>query len=129
MARLLHDSSLSPEGVEDFLEHFRLVFDGTELVGMVGIEPYGPDGLLRSLAVRPSHRTHGIAGLLVRQAIEDARRLGIKRLVLLTTTASGYFVKHGFRTVDRTSISGGVTGSSQFRGACPAGATCMELTL
>jgi len=129
MTRLLEESSLSPEGASEFLEHFRVVLDGTDIVGVVGLERYGSDGLLRSLAVAPSQRSRGIGVLLLRQAIEDARRLGIRRLVLLTTTAADYFGRHGFRIIDRASVAGELTSSSQFRGACPATATCMEMLL
>ena len=129
MTRLLEESFLSPEGASEFLEHFRVVLDGKDIVGVVGIEHYGSHGLLRSLAVAPSQRSRGIGILLLRQAIEDARRLGIRRLVLLTTTAADYFGRHGFRTIDRASVTGGLTNSSQFRGACPATATCMEMML
>ncbi len=129
MARLLEESALSPEGMSDCLEHFRIALDGREIVGTVGIEHYGSDGLLRSLAVAPSRRSRGIGDLLLRQAIEDARQLGIRRLVLLTTTAAGYFARHGWRIIDRASVTGGLTASSQFRGACPGTATCMEMLL
>ena len=129
IVRLLEESSLSSEGVSDSLERFRVAVEGTEIVGTVGIEHYGADGLLRSLAVAPSRRSRGIGDILLRQALDDARRLGIRRLVLLTTTAAGYFTRHGWRVIDRASVTGGVTASSQFRGACPGTATCMEMIL
>jgi amino-acid N-acetyltransferase len=129
MTRLLEDSSLSPEGMADFLEHFHVADEGMDLVGMVGVEHYGSEGLLRSLAVASSQRSRGIGILLLNQAIEDARRLGMRRLVLLTTTSAEYFGRHGWRTIDRASVTGRLTSSSQFRGACPATATCMEMVL
>ena len=129
MARLLEESSLSSEGVSDSLGHFRVALDGKDIVGTVGIEHYGSDGLLRSLAVAPSWRSRGMGDLLLRQAIEDARQLGIRRLVLLTTTAAGYFEHRGWRVIDRAALTGGLTASSQFRGACPSTATCMEILL
>lgn len=129
MARLLEESSLSPEGMSDSRAHFGVALDGTDVVGTVGIEHYGSEGLLRSLAVAPSRRSRGIGDLLLRHAIEEARRLGIRRLVLLTTTAAGYFERHGWRVIDRSSVTGGITASPQFRGACPNTATCLEMLL
>lgn len=129
IARLLEEAALSPEGASEFLPHFRVAFDGVTLIGTVGIEPYGEEGLLRSLAVAPSGRSRGTGTLLLRQALDDARQLGIRRLVLLTTTAADYFEGRGWRKIDRATETGGVTNSSQFRGACPASAVCMEMIL
>jgi amino-acid N-acetyltransferase len=129
MIRLLEEASLSADGVAEFLPTFRVMFDGRELVGTVGIEHYGADGLLRSLAVARSARSRGVGRALMVQAMRDARQLGIRRLVLLTTTAADYFERQGWRRIERASVTGEVTTSSQFRGACPASAVCMELTL
>lgn len=129
MTRLLEESALSAEGVSDFLEDFAVAVQGSEIVGTVGIERYESDGLLRSLAVAPSQRSRGIGDLLLHRAVEEAQRRGVRRLVLLTTTAATYFARHGWRTIDRASVSGGVTTSTQFRGACPSTATCMEMLL
>jgi amino-acid N-acetyltransferase len=126
---LLEESALSPDGVTEFLEHFRVACTGERLVGIVGIEPYGREGLLRSLAVSSSQRSTGVGTLLLGDAVGHARLIGIRRLVLLTTTAAGYFTRHGWRTIDRSSVTGGVISSSQFRGACPSTATCMEMLL
>lgn len=126
---LLHASGLPTEGVGDHIEHFFVARDGPSLLGTVGLEHYGQDGLLRSLAVRPSDRSHGIGSKLTEQALSEARHLGIRRLVLLTTTAEPYFRLRGFRRTERTLITGEISRSAEFTGACPASAVCMELSL
>jgi arsenate reductase len=129
MDELLRVSGLSGEEMDKFLPHFFVATDHGEIIGVVGIEPYGTDGLLRSVAVSPAHRSHGVGDLLVGRAIEHARSLGIGRLILLTTTADRYFTARGFRRIARESVSGAVTGSLQFRGSCPASAVVMERIL
>jgi amino-acid N-acetyltransferase len=49
--------------------------------------------------------------------------------VLLTNTAEGFFARKGFRRIDQKSVTGAVTSSVEFTGACPAHAACMELCL
>jgi N-acetylglutamate synthase-like GNAT family acetyltransferase len=127
MARLLKEADLSAEGVEAHLPNFLVAIRGREVIGTVGIERYGPVGLFRSLAVTRSERSRGIGETLMARALADARTRGITRLLLLTTTADGYFARHGWHRLDRTSVTGDVTGSAQFRGACPASAVCMEV--
>ena len=129
ITRLLEASSLSPDGLVEFLDHFLVALDGEDIVGTVGLEPYGSAGLLRSLAVAPSQRSRGIGLVLLQQAVSEARRRGLTRLILLTTTASDYFTRHGWHRIDRASVTGAITTSSQFTGACPSTATCMEMGL
>ncbi|HUI63705.1 MAG TPA: arsenic resistance N-acetyltransferase ArsN2 [Bacteroidota bacterium] len=126
---LLEESGLPTEGVRDHLAHFFVVRNGSLLQGTVGLEQYGPDGLLRSLAVRASDRSRGLGGRLTEQVLREARSLGVRRLILLTTTAEKYFSARGFRVKDRAQITGDVRRSAEFTGACPESAVCMELTL
>ncbi|HXX62601.1 MAG TPA: arsenic resistance N-acetyltransferase ArsN2 [Bacteroidota bacterium] len=126
---LLTDSGLPSAGVRDHLAHFFVAHDGPVLQGTVGLEPYGPVGLLRSLAVRSSARSRGLGGRLTEQVLREARSLGVRRLILLTTTAERYFSARGFRVTDRGQITGDVRSSAEFTGACPESAVCMELTL
>ena len=124
---LLRGSSLPVEGAGAHLEHFFVAREEGSLAGVIGLEQYGEEGLLRSLAVRESHRSKGIGNGLYLRLIDEARSLGIRRLVLLTTTAEGYFSARGFRKVPRSSITGALAGSAEFTGACPESALCMEI--
>jgi N-acetylglutamate synthase-like GNAT family acetyltransferase len=127
MARLLEESDLSADGIEAHLENFLVALRGREVIGTVGVERYGPVGLFRSLAVTRSERSRRIGEALMARALADARARGVTRLLLLTTTAEAYFARHGWHRLDRASVTGDVTGSAQFRGACPASAVCMEV--
>jgi amino-acid N-acetyltransferase len=122
-------AGLPAAGVAEHLRDFLLAEQGKECVGVGGLEIYGEVALLRSLAVRPQERNSGIGATLLEQLMTNAHSLGVLRLVLLTTTAERFFVRKGFVRIDRSTLSGPITGSKEFTGACPSSAVCMELTL
>ncbi len=126
---LLKGSDLPVQGATAHLHHFFVARDGRSLAGVIGLEQYGEEGLLRSLAVSESCRSKGIGNALYLRLLDEARSLGIRRLVLLTTTAEAYFSARGFRKVDRGTITGALRHSAEFTGACPESASCMELVL
>ena len=126
---LLTAAGLPIEGAKGHMEYFFVAREGGSLDGVIGLEPYGEEGLLRSLAVRESRRSKGIGSDLYLRLIDEARSLGIRRLILLTTTAGNYFSARGFHSVDRSTIRGALGRSAEFAGACPESAICMELVL
>jgi N-acetylglutamate synthase-like GNAT family acetyltransferase len=126
---LLKASGLPLEGARAHLDHFYVAREGKTIAGVIGLEPYGEDGLLRSLTVRESHRSKGIGNRLYIHLVNQARSEGIRRLVLLTTTAEPYFSAKGFRSVPNEKIQGAIRESAEFKGACPSSAACMELVL
>lgn len=101
----------------------------SHLVAIVGLELHGDEGLLRSLLVRPDQRGHGLARELVQAQEAQARRLGRRRLVLLTETAAGFFRALDYRDTDRAVLSDGLRASPQFQQLCPASARCLSKTL
>ena len=127
--RLLESVSLPILGVDEHLHHFLVAEKGGAIVGVIGLEMYGETALLRSAAVISDLQQTGIGGLLYSRNLEQARRLGVTRLILLTNTAEGYFARKGFRKIDQGSVTGPITASVEFTGACPSHATCMELML
>lgn len=99
------------------------------LIGVVGLEVHGSDGLLRSLAVTPSGRGNGLGTRLVDRVEQEARGLGLAALVLLTETAADFFSNLGYQVVARDSVSPAIRGSAEFRALCPASAICMKKAL
>jgi amino-acid N-acetyltransferase len=127
---LLAESALPIDGLdEQFGDGYAVALHGDAVVGVVGIECYGPDGLLRSAAIAPSHRGLGVGRDLVRDRIEWARRRGLRAVYLLTTTADNYFPRFGFTTLDRSQAPAGIRTSREFADACPASATFMRMPL
>jgi len=100
-----------------------------ELAAVAGIEVCGDDALLRSVAVRPEWRAHGVGRALVHRLVREAEARGIRALYLLTTTAEHYFPRFGFERTTRDAVPADVAGTVEFTSACPASATVMRRAL
>lgn len=103
--------------------------DGGRLLGVVGVEVYGRDGLLRSLAVEPAHRNSGLGATLVSNAETWTAEQGIETLYLLTTTARQFFAWRGYEAVPRSEASAAIAATAQFSDLCPASSTLMRKVL
>jgi arsenate reductase len=114
----------------DGLDDARVVvawIDG-ELVGCAGLEPWSVHGLLRSVAVAPSHRGLGIGEALVADRLAVARADGLVDVSLLTTGASLYFGRLGFSPVARDQLPAALARSTQLGlGVCST-ATAMTIS-
>ncbi|MGA8706594.1 MAG: arsenic resistance N-acetyltransferase ArsN2 [Steroidobacteraceae bacterium] len=99
------------------------------LLGVIGLECFGTNALLRSLAVASQHRRHGVARELVSRLEEEARSTGIERLVLLTETAEAFFCRLGYEPIGRRDVPGEIKQSAEFHSLCPASAVCLTKLL
>jgi amino-acid N-acetyltransferase len=95
----------------------------------IGLEAYGSEALLRSLAVSRARRGQGVGCALVVAAEDTARAMGVSRLYLLTTTASDFFSHAGYDVINRVDAPDTLQASNQFAELCPASAVCMSKTL
>ncbi|MBP2295501.1 arsenic resistance N-acetyltransferase ArsN2 [Azospirillum rugosum] len=109
--------------------HFWRVEDGDGLLGYGGLEAYGADGLLRSVVVPVERRGGGAGRAVVAAVSEEARRLGVERLWLLTIGVAGFFERLGFQRADRKSAPADIAASAQFAGLCPGSAVCLRRDL
>jgi N-acetylglutamate synthase-like GNAT family acetyltransferase len=87
--------------------------------GVIGLEVHGPDGLLRSLAVKDTARGQGCGRALVEAMEREAAHRGVTHLYLLTTTAAGFFRALGYQDVDRAVVPDTIRQTRQFAGLCP----------
>jgi len=122
---LLSENALPYEDVGEHIEHFILAWNNGTLVGTVGVELLGTDGLLRSLCVSTSYRNRGIASELCNRIEEYVRNAGVNRLYLLTTTAKIFFARRGYSVCGRESVPPEVEGTAEFHFLCPCTAVCM----
>ena len=107
--------------------HFQVVraANSDALIGIVGLEPYPPCGLLRSLAVAPAQRGAGIGAALVDAIETEARVQGIAELALLTTTAERFFAQRGYTVIARDAVPAALQSTREFAELCPASSLCM----
>lgn len=123
--RLLEESGLPHADLDQpGVRLFGLYFDD-DLAGMVGLEAHGKVGLLRSLAVAPEHRGTGLGVVMTAHAERRADESGLDALYLLTTTATGFFERLGYRIAGRDEAPDAIRTTPQFAGLCPASSTLM----
>ena len=100
-----------------------------ELAAVAGLEVCCDTALLRSVAVRPAWRRHGLGEALVRRVVCRAEERGVHALYLLTMTAEHYFPRFGFAVVERGAVPPEIAATLEFRSACPASAVAMARPL
>jgi amino-acid N-acetyltransferase len=126
---LLRARDLPLDGAADHLSTFVVAEAGDRIVGCAGLERYGGVGLVRSVAIEASSSGTGLGANLVRALLDLAHETEVRDLYLLTTTASEYFPKFGFAVITRDSLPSALAESAELRGACPASAVAMRLSL
>jgi N-acetylglutamate synthase-like GNAT family acetyltransferase len=127
--RLLQAGDLPVAGARMHLGAFIIAAEGDQVAGCIGAEVYGEAALLRSLAVAVERRGQGIADRLVSRLVAALEARGVRRVALLTTTAEAFFARRGFVVVAREDVPESVRASEEFRGACPASAVAMVMSL
>jgi amino-acid N-acetyltransferase len=91
------------ELLEREIEHFSIMLHDGIIVGCAALYPHSEEEAeLACLAVSTEHREWGYGEQLMRRIEKRARRLGVKRLCVLTTRTEHWFVERGFKlgTVD-----------------------------
>jgi amino-acid N-acetyltransferase len=126
---ILQANELPVQGVDDHWRTFLVARDGEKIVGCGGAETYPIAALIRSVAVLPDYRRHGLGRRLVRQLLDRLAARGLREFYLLTTTAEDYFRKRGFKTIERDEVHPQLLASREFQDACPASAVCMRLVM
>ena len=126
---ILIANALPTAGVDDHWKTFLIARDGEKVVGCGGAEAYQFAALIRSIAVLPEYRSHGIGRRLVRQLLDRLASRGLREFYLLTTTAEEYFRKRGFKSIDRDEVHPQLLSSREFQDACPSTAVCMRLVM
>ena len=126
IARLLTAAELPAEDLDvAMLEAFVVATEGGELVGVAGLEVYGSNALLRSLAVDAEQRSRGLGARLVDAIEAEARARAVTALYLLTTTAGRFFEQLGYTAHDRAAVPDSIAATAEFSSLCPDTAHCL----
>ena len=125
IAALLREAELPHEDFAGHLTHFLVARRASAVVGAVGFERHDRNALLRSLVVAPALRGNGLGDRLVRRLAAVARRKGVERFYLLTTTAEAFFARRGFKKIARQTVPAAIAATREFNSLCPVSAVCM----
>lgn len=90
-----------------------------------GIELYGGEALLRSVAINAALRSQHRGRAVVGELLERARERRVTDVYLLTETAPVFFEKLGFRRLPREDAPASIKDSTEFSAVCPVSATLM----
>ena len=126
---LLDECELPKEGLAPHLSTTLVARDGNQIVGSSALEMYEEFALLRSVAVKPPFRGHGLGRRLTRAALDLAEHHQVRVVYLLTETAGAFFPKLGFKPIPRSSVPEKVQRSVEFTTLCPDTCTAMEISL
>ena len=126
---LLRECELPSEGLAAHQATTLLARSNDEIVGCAALELHQEYALLRSVAVKQSHRNQSAGQLLVSASLKLASRHSIIMVYLLTETAEAFFEKFGFKPVPRSDVPGKVQRSVEFTSLCPETATVMAISL
>lgn len=126
---LLSANDLPTAGVDEHWQTFVVAKDQQIVVGCGGSETYQVAALIRSIAVHPDYRRHGLGRRLVRQLLDRLSARGLREFYLLTTTAEEYFKKRGFKTIERDEVHPQLLASRELQDACPDTAVCMRMVM
>ena len=117
----------SLESVYESLRDFLVAEDDDgRLIGCVAVDIFWADlAEIKSLAVVPERRGAGLGGELLRAAVDDAKKVGVKKLFALTYEKN-FFASHGFQTISRDTLPEKVWRECI---ACPKAEACDEIAM
>jgi amino-acid N-acetyltransferase len=130
VTRLLESASLPTSDLSGHdMRDFFYAGPATAPTGIVGLQFYGSDALLRSLVVTSAQRQQGVGQSLVEHAERHARERGATTVHLLTTTAEAFFRSRGYVIKPRDSAPPAIRSTPEFAGLCPASSAFLSKRL
>lgn len=126
---LLKAAELPWEDVAPHLGAFLVGEQDGRLMACAGLEHYGAEALVRSVAIAASLRSTGLGAALCDTLLGEARRRGVRDAYLLTTTAPRFFARQGFAPIARERAPAAIRATREFAELCPASAVVMHRAL
>jgi amino-acid N-acetyltransferase len=122
--KMLHRSL---ESVYDSLRDFHVAESHSgEILGCVAVDIFWADlAEIKSLAVSSQQTHQGVGSQLVLAAVDDAKRLGIRKLFALTYERE-FLERHGFEVIDRDTLPEKVWRECI---SCPKADACDEIAM
>lgn len=125
--RRLLVAALLPSGdVDGPNQRYIVARQNGRVVGCAGLESFGEDGQLRSMAVHWTSRNSGLGSSLHRRLLFEAVQAGVRRLYVVTTTAADFFTRQGYTKVRPAEVPPGVQASEEYAAFVPGGGVVMS---
>jgi len=96
LVALIASGDLPPLFIEQYVDGFLVVEHEGRIVACGGVEPYGPDAVIRSVVVDAATRGTGLGLEVARLLEEDAVRSGGGDVYLFTMHAHGFWKRLGY---------------------------------
>lgn len=91
--------------IYEALQEYVVAERNGNIVGCGALHIFWSDlGELRTVAVHPEERGHGIGDKIVTRLLQNARRLGLERVFVLTFEVE-FFSRYGFQEIEGTPVS------------------------
>lgn len=123
------DGTLLPRNRANLLAHlgdFILCLEGGELVGCGALQRVdGKQAEIRSVAVRPESRGHGLGGRIVEALVERGRAQGLESVFCLTRQVP-FFARLGFAVVPKETFPHKIWNDCRL---CPRQHDCDEVAM
>jgi N-acetylglutamate synthase-like GNAT family acetyltransferase len=129
ITKLLAALHLPTDELSSHIEHFLVSESKGEIIRTISLKIYNKTALLRSIALVKQYQKKGIGNRLFNIPQNYAQEIGIREIMLLTTTAKEYFIGKRFDVIEREAVNEGVFNSVEFRCACPSTTTAMKKVL
>ena len=127
---LLSNAGLPTADLEqNQIGEFLVVLGQGRVLGMIGLQCFGPCALLRSLVIDETVRGSGLGARLVADLEAKALAQDVQELWLLTIDANAFFERLGYRVANRESAPISIAASREFAELCPADAFLMTKRL
>ncbi len=106
-------------------QRFIVARQNGRVLGCAGLETFGEDGQLRSMAVHWTSRNAGLGSRLYGRLLFEALQAGVRNLYVVTTTAADFFARQGYRNVKPADVPPGVARSEEYVTFVPGGGVIM----
>ena len=125
---LLKKNNLPTEDINSGTQLFVLE-ENDGVIGTVAVEYDLNVALVRSLSVAEEKRKSGIGEILMRFIENYVHKQGVHSVYLLTTTAENFFLKKGYKTIDRNKVPDFIKNTKEYSVLCSSASTLMKKEL
>jgi len=122
---LLKKNNLPTEDINPGTQLF-VVEENDTVVGTVAVQYDFNVALLRSLCVSDDKRNSGIGEMLVEFIEHYVQKQGVQSVYLLTTTAENFFLKKGYKKIDRKEVPEFIKNTKEYSVLCSASSSLMK---